>query len=97
MSELDEALTELRDAAPSPEAIRKLATDTIRKRDNPHTALSIFNLQPHTSPELLTCNLCGVSINNTQSYVGRPPQQAQHPATIHVDWHNEIHRLTRNG
>lgn len=95
MSDLDEAMAVLRDAKPSPEAVRKLAADTVQKRLNPHTLESVFTPPIHTVPNHLTCLLCGVTINNATAYVGPPIKDvARHPARVHVDWHNQMHRLT---
>ncbi|TVU61588.1 hypothetical protein FQP90_13690 [Paenarthrobacter nitroguajacolicus] len=97
MSELDEAMAVLMDAKPSPEAVRKLAADTIHKRDNPHTLESVFTppVNSNPIPRYLTCLLCGIQINNEIIYMGRPPaDMAKHPASVHVAFHNQIHQLT---
>lgn len=86
MSDLDAAIEKLRASGATPEAIEKFASETARKRDNPHTYSSAF--VPDSTCGLI-CRLCGVSLPSG-SHSGR--YLGDHPANIHVAWHNAQHR-----
>lgn len=90
---LDKALQSLREANPDPAVVEALAAKTTNERNNPHTLQSVFTPPIHTVPNYLTCLLCGVTISNGSSYAGPPISSAnKHPASVHVNWHNQLHR-----
>lgn len=86
MSELEAAIDKLRASGATPDAIEKFAKEVVRKRDNPHTYDSTF---APSSTSSLVCKLCGVSMPS-DSHSGR--YLGDHPANIHVAWHNAEHR-----
>jgi hypothetical protein len=80
---LDDALGRLRDANPEPGDVEKLTAATLDRRDNPHTFGSIF---VRDFGGRIICQLCGLI---SQDHYAGP---SKHPAVLHVDWHNAMHR-----
>jgi len=88
MADLDAALKDLRQAEPDPIDVQALTAETIRKRDNPHTFENLFTRGVFQANGTVICKLCGMSTLENQPVINLP----DHPATLHVKWHNAMHR-----
>ena len=88
LADLDAALNDLRQAAPDPIDVQSFTAETIRKRDYPHTFESLFVRGVFQAGGTVICKLCGMSTLENQTVINLP----EHPATIHVNWHNAMHR-----
>lgn len=98
-NELTEAITALTEARPYPAAVKRLADETIARRETPYARLPIslrivrpgIGNRGSAEMELAVCGICGAILNQGPAINSMPPFWPDQ----HLEWHNNQERRLR--